>query len=48
MSKLARVALVVVLLISAGCSSMGMGGKTTTSYGDTSRWCQDPLYSGRE
>ncbi|HEY3047777.1 MAG TPA: hypothetical protein VGJ72_09990 [Polaromonas sp.] len=51
MSKLAWVALVAVVLISAGCSSMGMGGSTTTSstsYGDMSHWAHDSLYSGRE
>ncbi|HEY3047192.1 MAG TPA: hypothetical protein VGJ72_06980 [Polaromonas sp.] len=49
MSKLASVVLVAVVVISAGCSSMGMGGKTTTSsYSDMSHWEHDQIYSGRE
>lgn len=46
MSKLAWVAIVAVVLISAGCSSMGMSGKATTSYGDMSQLGQDSLYRG--
>lgn len=41
MSKLASIALVAVVLISAGCSSMGMGGMTTTYHGDSSQPGQD-------
>ncbi|ABE44151.1 hypothetical protein Bpro_2225 [Polaromonas sp. JS666] len=46
MSKLASIALVVVVLISAGCSSIGMGGKTTTSSGDMSQLEQVSHYKG--
>lgn len=46
MSKLASIALVAVVLISAGCSSMGMGGKTTTSSDNMSQLIQDSGYRG--
>lgn len=46
MSKLARMALMAVVLISAGCSSMSMGEMATTSYGDMAQQGQDSLYRG--
>ncbi|MFC5523514.1 hypothetical protein [Polaromonas jejuensis] len=44
MSKLARIALVIVVLISAGCSSMGMSGSAATSNHTTS----DSFFPGSE
>ncbi|SFC24385.1 hypothetical protein SAMN05216344_11234 [Polaromonas sp. OV174] len=43
MSKLVRAALVVLLLMVAGCSSMGSG---TGSPNGASGWAQDMFYTG--
>ena len=46
MNKLVRVALVVMVLVSAGCSSMGMNTGASSAPGDMSQL--DSLYgSGR-
>ncbi len=43
MSKLARVAIAVLVVVAAGCSSMGGG---TGSYGGSSLGAQDSSYRG--
>ncbi len=45
MTVLARIALVALILVSAGCSSMGTGG-SSTAYGDTTHATPDSLYHG--
>ena len=45
MSKLARVVIAALVLVAAGCSSMGGG---TSSYGGSSLGVQDPISRGHE
>lgn len=43
MTKLAYVAVTALILMAAGCTSMG---ETTSSSGDSTNLSQSPLYSG--
>jgi hypothetical protein len=45
MTVLARIALVALILVSAGCSSMGMGD-SSTAHGDMTHSTPDSLYGG--
>ncbi len=45
MTALARIALVTLILVSAGCSSMGMGD-SSSAHGDMTHTTSDSLYGG--